>query len=139
MAAHLKQRATIILCGSVGKTNLEIKDELDIDRILVSRWRTRWAESQERLLAMEQEEQGVAYQRLIEQVLSDAPRPGAPPKFTAEQICQIMNVACESPQENELAFSHWSLSSLADELAKRGIVESISTSQLQVFLKSGGY
>ncbi len=139
MSVHLQQRATILLHCTAGKTNLEIKDELGIDRTLISRWRTRWAGNQERLLAIEQEEQGIAYQRSIEQVLSDAPRAGAPSKFSAEQICLIMSLACESPQEHDLAFSHWSLSSLADELAKRGIVESISTSQLQVFLKSGQY
>lgn len=137
VSAHLQQRATILLHCAMGKSNLEIMDELAVDRTLVSRWRTRWASHEEKLLAIEKEEQGIAYQRSIEQVLNDAPRPGAPCKFTAEQICQIMNVACESPQENDLPLSHWSLSSLADELTKRKIVNSISTSQWQVFLKSG--
>jgi hypothetical protein len=69
--------------------------------------------------------------------LSDKPRPGCPGKFTAEQICQIMNAACETPEESGLPLSHWTLSELASELVRRKIVESISTSQLCVFLKSG--
>ncbi len=139
VSVHHQQRATILLHCAVGKTNLEIKDELGLDKTTVSRWRTRWVTNQTLLSEIEKETQGIDYQRAIEQVLSDAPRPGTPPKFSAQQICLIVSVACESPQAADLPFSHWSLSSLADELAKRGIVERISTSQLQVFLKSGRY
>jgi putative transposase len=137
--AHLQQRASILLYCSEGKTNLDIMSELGVHKKTISKWRIRWAENEEKLFAIENEEQGIAYQRSIERVLSDAPRSGTPCKFTAEQICLIMNVACESPEENALPLSHWSLSSLADELVNREIVDSISTSQLQVFLKSGPY
>lgn len=137
--AHLQQRATILLYCFEGKTNLEIMNELGVHKKTISKWRNRWATAQEKLSAIENKEQGIAYQRSLEQVLRDTPRCGAPCKFTSEQICLIMNVACESPQDKGLALSHWSLSSLADELVKRKIVDSISTSQLQVFLKSGQY
>ena len=136
---YLRQRASILLSCFEGKTNLKIMSELGVHKKTISKWRTRWAENEKKLFAIENEEQGIAYQRSIERVLSDAPRSGTPCKFTAEQICLIMNVACESPGENDLPLSHWSLSSLTDELVKRKIVDSISTSQLQVFLKSGQY
>ena len=112
---------------------------LGVHKRTISKWRNRWATDQEKLSAIENQEQGITYQRSVEQILSDTPRCGAPCKFTSEQICLIMNVACESPQDKGLALSHWSLSSLADELVKRKIVDSISTSQLQVFLTSGQY
>ncbi len=137
--AHLQQRASILLYCSEGKTNLEIMGELGVHKKTISKWRNHWSRNKEKLLAIENKEQGIARQRSIERVLSDAPRSGTPCKFTAEQICLVMNVACESPEENGLPLSHWSLSSLADELVKRKIVDSISTSQLQVFLKSGKY
>jgi transposase len=137
--AHFQQRALILLHCSEGKTNLDIMGELGVHKKTISKWRTRWAENAEKLFAIENEEKGITYQRSIEGVLNDAPRSGTPCKFTAEQICLIMNVACESPEENGLPLSHWSLSSLADELVKREIIDSISTSQLQVFLKSGQY
>jgi len=114
-------------------------DDLGVHKKTISKWRTRWAENEEKLITIENVEQGIAYQRSLERVLSDAPRSGTPCKFTAEQICLIINVACESPEDNNLPLSHWSLSSLADELVKREIVDSISTSQLQVFLKSVQY
>ena len=138
-ASHLQERASIILCCAQGKENIKIMDELKTHKKTISKWRNRWAEQQERLLEIDKEEKGIAYQRLIETLLSDAPRSGTPCKFTAKQICLILNVACESPVENHLPISHWSLPSLADELVKRSIVKSISTSHLQVFLKSGKY
>jgi len=135
--AHLQQRASILLCCSEGKMNVDIMEELGVHKKTISKWRNRWVRNKDKLSAIENEEQGITYQRSIEQIISDAPRCGTPCKFTAEQICLILNVACETPQENDLPLSHWSLSSLAEELVKRKIVESISTSQLQVFLKSG--
>ncbi len=84
--------------------------KLDIDKKTISKWRNHWSKNKEKLLAIENEEQGIARQRSIERVLSDAPRSGTPCKFTAEQICLVMNVACESPEENGLPLSHWSLS-----------------------------
>ena len=139
VSAHLQQRATIILRCFEGKSRLEIMAELGVHKKTITKWRTRWAKNEDKLFELEKQEQGVAFQRSIEQVLNDAPRCGTPCKFSAEQVCHIMNVACELPQDNDLPLSHWSLPSLADELVKRKIVDSISTSQLQVFLKSGGY
>ncbi|WP_440656999.1 helix-turn-helix domain-containing protein [Cysteiniphilum sp. G11B1] len=72
-------------------------------------------------------------------MLDDLPREGTPAKFSAEQICKIISVACEAPEKSGIPLSHWSLPSLAAELVKRQIVDSISTSQLHVFLKSGRY
>tara|TARA_B110000091_G_C13722882_1_gene435588 strand:+ start:127 stop:633 length:507 start_codon:yes stop_codon:yes gene_type:complete len=136
---NLQQRAMMIQLCEQGKSNKTIMEETNIHKTTVSKWRARWAASKQKLREIDANEHGIAYQRLIEKVLSDALRSGKPCKFTAEQICQIINVACESPMENELPFSHWSLSSLAYELNKRNIVDSISTSHLQVFLKSSKY
>ena len=137
--SHLRERASIVLYAAQENNNINIVNKLHINKKTVSKWRNNWANSEDILLRIEDKEQGIAYQRQVEIILSDAPRSGTPCKFTAEQICLIMNVACESPKENKLPLSHWSLSALADELIKRNIVDSISTSQLQVFLKSGKY
>ena len=117
----------------------DIAKELDFNQSTVSKWRLRWSREESKLLACEGEEDGIVYQRSIQNILDDAPRPGAPPKFTAEQVCQIISVSCEVPSESDLPFSHWSLPSLAQEVVKHNIVESISTSQLHVFLKSDLY
>lgn len=132
-------RATIILQSAEGLSNKAISQLVSLSRNQVSLWRTRWASHQEELLLVEAEEdKAIDYKRYIEGLLSDAQRTGAPMKFSAEQLCQIYAVATEKPESSGIPISHWSLSSLAEELVKRKIVDSISTSQLHVFLKSAG-
>jgi putative transposase len=90
-------------------------------------------------LLVDEKETGINYVRKILEILSDEHRSGAPCTFTAEQVCQIMSLACERPEDSELPISHWSLNSLINEIIKRGIVETISRSRLSVFLKSREY
>ena len=59
----------------------------------------------------------------------------APATFTPEQICAIMALACEMPEQSELPLSHWSQSELAREAVRRGIVDSISHGSVGRFLK----
>jgi hypothetical protein len=66
--------------------------------------------------------------------LEDASRPGAPPTDTAEQICAIMAIACEPPQNSGYPISHWTQQEIADEAIKRGIVEYISQRSVGRFL-----
>ncbi len=127
-------RASIILMASQGKTNKEIAKSLQIERGTAGKWRHRWINAHDGLAYADDMESGIRYKRSILKVLSDNPRSGAPCKFTPEQLCQIINVACEKPEDFGLPLSHWSLPSLASELQKRGIVESISSSKLSVFL-----
>jgi hypothetical protein len=46
----------------------------------------------------------------IEERLADLPRPGAPARFTADQICKITELACEKPVENGRPIRHGTLS-----------------------------
>lgn len=130
-------RARIILLSASGISNLKIALETGLGRLAVGKWRKRWSAQQENLQKMENDTNiaPITYRRHILGLLSDEERPGAPPKFTEEQLCQILSVSCERPEESNLPLSHWSLSSLASELQRRGIVDKISTSHLSVFLK----
>ena len=133
------QRANVVIMSEQGLSNAKISEQIGLSSVSVGKWRNRWIESHESLLAMEKSIRTKSeYSRCIERVLSDLPRPGAPPKFSSEQICKIYAVATERPEEVGLPLSHWSLTSLAQELVNRSIVESISTSQLGIFLKSAG-
>lgn len=129
-------RANIILACSEDTSNSKIARALHISRETARKWRCRWLKHQPVLTSLEAETFGVAYKRAVLKILSDEQRPGSPGKFSAEQICQILAVACEQPKDSGLPISHWSLSSLVEEVVKRKIVDSISTSQLAVFLKS---
>ena len=63
------------------------------------------------------------------------PRPGTPGEFSAEQLAQIISVACESPEDAGRPVSHWTPRELAEEVIKRGIVKRISPRTVGRFLK----
>lgn len=130
-----QQRAQFILELSAGATNKGLVKKLSVDRATVKKWRKRWHEARKKLAALDQEENANKYKNALLEILDDAPRSGAPAKFTPEQVCQIVAVACESPEKSGYMVSHWSHQALADEVVKRGIVESISKTKVGVFLK----
>ena len=73
----------------------------------------------------------------VEERLEDLPRPGAPSGLTADQICQIEQLACEKPEEGGRPISQWTGREIADELVKRGIVDKISARHAARLLKKG--
>jgi putative transposase len=75
--------------------------------------------------------------RLVSDALDDAPRAGAPPTFTAEQVVQIVALACEPPPGSDRPVSHWTPRELAEEAVTRGIVSTISPRSVGRFLGSG--
>lgn len=58
--------------------------------------------------------------------LADAPRSGRPDTFTAEQICAVIALACEKPEEHGRPITHWTARELKDQAVQQGIVSSIS-------------
>ena len=131
---HLKKRSEIILLASEGESNSSISRKINIERNQVRQWRNRYNETRAELTKTESETPK-KLRGLIEKVLSDAVRPGAPSTFTDEQIACIIGLACELPESIGLPFSHWSPSLLRNEVIKRGIVESISAVHVGRFLK----
>jgi putative transposase len=136
-AQAVAQRARMILLAFDGHTNQDIAERLGCERHAISPWRHRWADAFERLILTECCEVPSALPRAIERLLSDRPRRGSPGKFTAEQVTQVLAVACEGPEECGRPVTHWTPADLADEVIKRGIVESISPRQVGRFLKWG--
>jgi putative transposase len=121
------QRARIVLAAGQGDSNAQIARELGIDVDTVRLWRDRWVGLQ-----------GIDLETLsIVERLQDAPRPGAPPKFTAEQRCQMAALACEAPLKAGRPISQWTGRESADELVARGIVEQISPRHASYLLKKG--
>lgn len=132
------RRAKIILCMGEGKNNQQTAQSLKVHRETVQQWRSRWLEAVPQLTAAEVT--GISEQELlglIEAVFWDEPRAGTPVKFAAEQVVQIIAIACETPQVSGRPISQWSAGELADEAIKRGIVETISPRSVERFLKRG--
>jgi putative transposase len=133
----LAQRARMILLAFDGLDNETIAERLGCERHAVGIWRRRWAAAFQRLVLIECCEKESALPNAIDDVLRDAPRSGCPGKFTAEQVCQILAVACEPPADSGRPVTHWTPRELADEVQQRGIVEAISARHVGRFLKYG--
>ena len=132
------RRARIVLQAAAGMQNKEIAADVKTHTQTVQCWRSRWAAAFGRLEQVESEIDDKELYALILDVLSDHPRAGCPATFTPEQICQILSVACESPEASGCPVSHWTPRELREEVMRRGIVEEISVRHVGRFLKSGG-
>jgi hypothetical protein len=117
----LAERANMILLSAAGTGVRETACLLGVWPKTLRHWRARWLSAPA----------GTS----IAARLTDALRPGAPATFTPEQICAIMALACEVPEDSDLPLSHWSQSELAREAVRRGIVDSISHGLVGRFLK----
>jgi putative transposase len=133
----LAHRAEIILLAFAGCKNEVIAERLGCERHGVGIWRRRWQRAFARLVVIECVEKPAALREAIEGVLGDLPRAGCGGTFTAEQIAQILAVACEPPENSGRPVTHWTPRELADEVIRRGIVPTISARHVGRFLKDG--
>jgi transposase len=131
----LVRRIQIVLAAATGQRNEPIAAQLGCSPTTVRLWRARWAAAESALAAVELHEADLRAR--IATVLADAPRPGAPDTFTAEQIVQIINLACTPPPDADRPVDAWSHRELAEEAVKQRIVSTISPSSVGRFLKTG--
>ena len=118
---QLALRGRIILEANASKNNSQIACELSVSVETVRLWRKRW-------LAL----QPVAAADLsVQDRLSDIPRPGRRSQITAEQICQLIAMACEAPAERPI--SQWTGREIADEAMARGIIEHSSPRHIDYY------
>ena len=129
VASFVIQRATIVLLGFQGMLNESIAVEVGLNRQQVGVWRQRWRDAWVSLCLWECNEPHRLREGILD-VLTDAPRPGCPAKFTAEQVTQIIALACEPPKLSGRPISHWTHRELRDEVVARQIAETISVSQV---------
>lgn len=134
--SDMMTRANAILMGFEKNDNQEISRKLGICRKTVGLWRRRWRDSFPALLHMQFAEKDAAFRRAIMACLSDAPRSGSPGKFTPEQIVGLIGIACEPPEKSGRPVTSWTGEELADELQKRGLVDSISANHVNRILRA---
>jgi putative transposase len=80
------------------------------------------------------------FTQLVTAILSDAPRPGAPAKFSPEQVVGIRAIACEKLDEEDESsrpVSHWTPREVRDEAINRGLADDISVRTVGRWLKGG--
>lgn len=123
-AQRLVERARIILFSAAGDGVAKCSDRVGVAVNTVRLWRCRWKE-RKGLPPAER--------------LADDPRCGGPARFTPEQVCLILALACEPPEKHGRPMTHWTQQELADEAMKQGIVDYISQRSVGRFLKGGRF
>ncbi len=93
-SARLVQRAKIIELAKEGRTIPQIMQQLHLSEHMVRKWWKRF------------EQQGPAG-------LEDAPRPGAPSRYTPENKARVLQAALTRPTDLNLGFSSWTFERLA--------------------------
>jgi putative transposase len=117
------QRGRMILAAGEGKSNGQIARELAVSVDTVRMWRKRWISLQPVPLK----------ELAVEERLEDLPRAGRRAQISAEQVCQLVAMACEQPKERPI--SHWTGREIADEAKRRGIIKEISPRHASRLLK----
>ncbi len=121
-------RARVVMAASRGLNNAQVARELKVSIDMVQKWRDRWLALQPLALT----------ELTVEERLRDLPRAGKPSAITVDQMCQIIALACEKPEQSERPISQWTGREMADAIMKRGIVEQISPRHAARLLKRTG-
>ncbi|MCK5777137.1 MAG: IS630 family transposase [Bacteroidales bacterium] len=75
-------------------------------------------------------------QHLLLEALADRERSGRPDIYTAEQLCRIIKLATEEPENYDYPISDWSVRELTMEVNKQGIATAISERTVARILNS---
>ena len=117
---QLALRARIVLAAATLANNCQIARQENVTVDTVRLWRSRWLGCAAASLA----------DLPVVDRLSDV-------RITAEQVCLIIELACEAPERSGRPISHWSEREIADEVRARGIVKQISDRHAARLLKRG--
>jgi transposase len=139
---HLERIAILIRASHQGggHSNGQIVRDLSVSYNTVQSWRTRWTTFYPAILTYEKgpTDEGVSDSLLMVKLLSyleDAPRSGAPKRFTLSQTQQIVALACQKPTEHGIEMTTWTHEMLAHVAMSKGIVKCISSRYVGVLLK----
>lgn len=136
---RLAERVQIVLGSADGKRSVDQAAALGVDGQRVNRWRRRFAVAAERLAsAVAPEVPDEELEAVLLDVLADEERSGVPPKFSAEQLTQIVALACKAPKDLGVPVTHWTPKELAIEAVRQGIVAAISVRHIARFFGGHG-
>ena len=107
-------RARVLLLVNKGRTEMEIKDTLEISRATVSNIKKRYREEG------------------LQSALTEKSRPGRPKKYTERHEAEIIAQACTKSPDGR---KRWSLTLLTEEMRKGKDFETINRESIRLILK----
>jgi len=107
-------RAHVLLLVNKGRTEMEIKDTLEISRATVSNIKKRYREEG------------------LQSALTEKSRPGQPKKYTERHEAEIIAQACTKSPDGR---KRWSLTLLTEEMRKKEGFETINRESIRLILK----
>ena len=131
----LAYRAQVILSWADGLGIRASARSLGLVRDTVRYWRRQWLSGINDWGQEQKQWMHSVLRSKIRDLLRDAPRLGAPVKFQAEEVCQIIALACKKPSDVGFPVSHWSARDLRQATLEGKIVSSISIRTVGRFLK----
>lgn len=139
IAHRLVERCGVILGYSRLSNQSQLSRQLGQNRGFIIRWMNRWQQKRAQgKELLEDYRRGASsqkeYQKEILLLLSDEQRSGTPLTFTDHERQQLLAMACQSPADFGLPFTHWTHRSLGEQAQKTGIV--ISSRHLGRLLKT---
>lgn len=122
---RLARRVGFILGADDGESNAAIARTTGTSLDAVCRWRKRFHHTADRLATVEASADADDRDLLdaIVESLSDRPRSGRPPEFTAAEFAAIISIARERSEDSDRPVSHWTPREVADEAFKRGVLK----------------
>jgi len=131
IANYLYRRAKILLLINIYTNNSYIARKVACSYKTVIRWRLRTYD----LFSNLDDDITGLNDDLLKQMLENKPRSGGPSKFTPEQICLVIKIALEKPEDSQRPISCWTGREISEEAIKRNIVENISASTVSNLLR----
>jgi transposase len=135
VGGYLKERIQIVLASSLGLQNQTIAPVVAVSRHCVGKWRKRWAQFHNAWKQSDPLLRPKMSPCLFLRWLADAPGRGRKEEITLEQRSKIAALTQETPEQNDIPVTHWTLSHLASIAVRRGIVAKISRASVQRILK----
>ncbi len=115
---RLVERAKVIQLASQGATIPQIMEQLHLSEPMVRKWWKRF------------EQQGLAG-------LEDAPRPGAPSRYTVDNKALVLEAARTQPRELNQDYSSWTFERLAAYVRERLGIQMKKTRIFEILQEEG--
>jgi len=130
-ANYLYRRAKILLLINIYTNNSYIARKVACSYKTVIRWRLRTSD----LFSNLTDDMTELSDDLLMQMLENKARSGRPSEFTPEQICLVIKIALEIPEDSQRPISNWTSREVSEEAIKRNIVKYISASTVSKLLR----